>query len=74
VIFLQEEILKMSDKDKFTAKIKLFPWLSYRSNFKEINQLTTDSGWGCMIRVGQMMIAYTILQTQLSEYKGTVVH
>lgn len=35
----------------------MIPWMRYRSNFDRVGEkgLTTDNGWGCMIRAGQMM-------------------
>ena len=38
------------------------PWFTYRSGFPEIyhdikGTYVTDTGWGCMIRVGQMLFA-----------------
>jgi len=39
-------------------------WITYRSGFPELLQdyghtdsFVTDTGWGCMIRVGQMLFA-----------------
>ena len=39
-------------------------WITYRSGFPELlkdygneNSFVTDTGWGCMIRVGQMLFA-----------------
>lgn len=43
-------------------ELKNIVWFCYRRNFEPIKldsmavELRTDSGWGCMIRVGQMML------------------
>lgn len=50
-------------------------WFCYRKNFEPIHnqlnnqQLSTDSGWGCMIRVGQMML-YIVLNRMLNKEKS----
>ena len=48
---------------KELIQLIFFLWISYTSNFKEVVYFNTVSGWGCMIRVDQMMLAYTFLQT-----------
>ena len=52
--------------EDFSSKI----WLTYRKNFKEFKgtQITTDCGWGCMIRSGQMLVANTLVQLKLSRH------
>jgi cysteine protease ATG4 len=37
-------------------------WFTYRFDFKEIKPygITTDAGWGCMLRSAQMMLAHTL--------------
>lgn len=39
----------------FTSKF----WFTYRQNFKSLmdSNITSDVGWGCMLRTGQMMMA-----------------
>ncbi len=46
-------------------------WVTYRKNFTGLqkvpgipkeHQLTSDSGWGCMIRSGQMLLSNCILR------------
>eukprot|EP00731_Ephydatia_muelleri_P030294 Em0021g817a len=38
-------------------------WCSYRKNFRAIGgtQLTSDSGWGCTLRCGQMLLAHALV-------------
>lgn len=58
-------------KDEMKNLISLIPWVTYRRKFKELqsdvngaksHQYTSDSGWGCMIRVAQMMIVNTLIK------------
>lgn len=52
------------DIDKFNEKISSLIFISYRNNFPKIKvkdskgeQLTSDCGWGCIIRACQMLFA-----------------
>jgi len=50
------------NKDKLIYNFAKIIFLSYKKNFPEIKNLkgkkyTSDSGWGCMIRCGQMIMA-----------------
>lgn len=37
-------------------------WMTYRTNFPAIQNtgITTDCGWGCMVRSGQMILATSL--------------
>lgn len=43
----------------FVKEVRKIIWCTYRTGFEAINGagLTSDSGWGCMIRTGQMVVA-----------------
>lgn len=49
-------------------------WFTYRRNFDRIggdtSLLTTDAGWGCMLRTGQSMVAEAMARIILG--RGTV--
>lgn len=40
----------------------------YRPKRKVIHGHTNDSGWGCVIRVMQMMMCHSILRATLGDY------
>ncbi|XP_067007161.2 cysteine protease ATG4B [Anabrus simplex] len=42
-------------------------WFTYRKNFVQIGDtgLTTDKGWGCMLRCGQMVLAQALIMLHL---------
>ena len=61
---------KDHDKDKhrllqFHLHLYSLIWVSYRSGFpplKGVATYTSDGGWGCMIRTGQMMMANALVR------------
>ena len=53
---------------EFTGKTKMhdmlekIPWITYRDGFIPIDGWCSDTGWGCMIRVAQMMLWTTLMR------------
>lgn len=48
---------------QFEADLRSRIWITYRKGFQAIvgTKLTTDVGWGCMIRSGQMLLAQALI-------------
>lgn len=45
-------------------------WFTYRKGFDAIGDsgLTSDKGWGCMLRCGQMVLAQALIDTHLGKF------
>ncbi len=56
---------------EFMKAIKNMIWCTYRSGFEAIDdsRYTTDNGWGCMIRTGQMIVAEALLRTSALSFE-----
>lgn len=50
----------------YIKDIKELIWCTYRSGFEPIEgtSFSSDSGWGCMIRTGQMIVAEALKKLQ----------
>ena len=55
------------DLEELRELVRSRPWMSYRKDFPAIGEsgLTSDQGWGCMLRCGQMVLAGALLDIRL---------
>ncbi|KAI9189831.1 hypothetical protein H9P43_001264 [Blastocladiella emersonii ATCC 22665] len=52
------------EADAFLARWQSLPWFTYRTNI-DYASARTDTGWGCMHRTGQMLLARAFLTAAL---------
>lgn len=57
----------LNQLEEIRADVITRPWFTYRRSFTPVGspQLTTDKGWGCMLRCGQMILGQTLIQLHL---------
>jgi cysteine protease ATG4 len=63
--FENSESTRFKSFNDFSKRLNSILWITYRSNFRPFllnsgRKMTSDTGWGCTIRVGQMMLLLTL--------------
>ncbi|BFZ00811.1 hypothetical protein BsWGS_03849 [Bradybaena similaris] len=67
VYILGEVYSALHDREELKDDIRSRIWLTYRKNFQNIGGTgpSSDQGWGCMLRCGQMMMAQVLILRHL---------
>jgi len=60
----------VSELEDIRRDIRSRLWFSYRKGFVPIGDtgITSDKGWGCMLRCGQMVVAQALLFLHLGNF------
>ncbi|XP_072540172.1 cysteine protease ATG4B isoform X2 [Salminus brasiliensis] len=67
VWILGKQFNALKEKDDILSDITSRMWFTYRKNFQPIGGTgpTSDTGWGCMLRCGQMILAEALIRRHL---------
>ncbi len=57
------------ETEEFVSHFRLLFWATYRRGMPALGPagLTSDAGWGCMVRSAQMLVAHALQRSLLSE-------
>ena len=63
----ETEALTLEEADRLTADLCSRPWVTYRTSFPCFpgSDFSSDVGWGCALRSGQMLVAQFLLAQRL---------
>lgn len=55
------------DESRYASHLRSVPWLTYRHGFPAFRpyEITSDAGWGCMLRSAQMLLGTGLLRHRL---------
>ncbi|XP_055981732.1 cysteine protease ATG4A isoform X3 [Sorex fumeus] len=76
VWILGKQHLLKTEKPKLLSDISARLWFTYRKKFSPIGGTgpSSDAGWGCMLRCGQMMLAQALICRHLGREKMCCVY
>ncbi|VDN00921.1 unnamed protein product [Thelazia callipaeda] len=68
VYLLGRKYASRKDMEQIKESMSSLLWFTYRKNFQPIGGTgpTTDQGWGCMLRCGQMLLAQALIVRHLN--------